>query len=514
MKRLMLTASVLASTVAAQVFQKGNVLSPVATLQMAAPEISAYMPEKKMLFVVGGDKLIEMVSFADEANPKVESRLQLDGPATSVTVYGDLVAVSITAEPDHGLGQVQMFRYAEGLIPVATAPKLCHLPDMVTFTPDGSKILVACEGSPSADYNEDPEGGVAILSVEHGASLNDYKLTPKVLDFRGLDSLALRKKGVRSPGLQGFVRSIEPEYITVSKDSKWAWVSLQENNALAYVDIAAEKIADVFPLGYVDHSKSGFGLDVKKDEKVKIKNYPIRGLRQPDGLASFAVGGKTLVLTANEGASVNDYKAWTDEGTVTDLLADERLDRTVFNDDVAPHLKKFTVSLLERCDQQGPDEVPGGKCPYVYGFGTRSVSLFEGETGRLLWDSGEEMERAFAKLAPDYFNWNSKKDKVKMDSRSPKKGCEPENVTVGEVNGKRYAFVGLERSSGVAVFDLTGVDTSARTAPRLVDLYFDPKDRGPEGLLFIPADKSPIYGQALLVVGYEFSKTLTVYRVR
>ncbi|MBQ3840912.1 MAG: choice-of-anchor I family protein [Fibrobacter sp.] len=514
MKQVLLIATVLASTVAAQVFQKGSVLTPVATLQMAAPEISAYMPEKKMLFVVGGDKLIEMVSFADEMNPKVESRLQLDGPATSVTVHGDLVAVSITAEPDHGLGQVQLFRYAEGLVPVASAQRLCHLPDMVTFTPDGSKVLVACEGSPSADYNEDPEGGVAILSVEHGASLNDYKLTPKVLDFKGLDSLALRKKGVRSPGLQGFVRSLEPEYITVSKDSKWAWVSLQENNALAYVDIAAEKIADVFPLGYVDHSKPGFGLDVKKDEKVKIKNYPIRGLRQPDGVASFAVGGKTLVLTANEGASVNDYKAWTDEGTVTDLLADDRLDRTVFNDDVAPHLKKFTVSLLERCDQQGPDEVPGGKCPYVYGFGTRSVSLFDGETGRLLWDSGEELERAFGKLAPDYFNWNSKKDKVKMDSRSPKKGCEPENVTVGEVNGKRYAFVGLERSSGVAVFDLTGVDASARTTPKLVDLYFDPKDRGPEGLLFIPADKSPIYGQALLVVGYEFSKTLTVYTVK
>ena len=514
MKQVLLIATVLASTVAAQVFQKGNVLTPVVTLHMAAPEISAYMPEKKMLFVVGGDKLIEMVSFADEKNPKVESRLQLDGPATSVTVHGDLVAISMTAEPEHGLGQVQLFRYAEGLIPVASAQRLCHLPDMVTFTPDGSKILVACEGSPSQDFNEDPEGGVAILSVEHGASLNDYKLTPKVLDFKGLDSLALRKKGVRSPGLQGFVRSIEPEYITVSKDSKWAWVSLQENNAMAKVDIAAEKIVDVFPLGYVDHSKPGYGLDVKKDEKVKIKNYPIRGLRQPDGVASFAVGGKTLVLTANEGASVNDYKAWTDEGTVTDLLADERLDRTVFNDDVAPHLKKFTVSLLERCDQQGPDEVPGGKCPYVYGFGTRSVSLFDGETGRLLWDSGEEMERAFAKLAPDYFNWNSKKDKVKMDSRSPKKGCEPENVTVGEVNGKRYAFVGLERSSGVAVFDLTGVDAAARTAPKLVDLYFDPKDRGPEGLLFIPADKSPIYGQALLVVGYEYSKTLTIYRVK
>ena len=513
MKRILLAAALLAPLAGAEVFQKGNVLTPMATLQMTAPEITAYMSEKKLLFVVGGDKLVEMVSFADEANPKVESRLQLDGPATSITVFGDLVAISMTAEPEHGLGQVQLFRYAEGLVPVASAQRLCSLPDMLTFTPDGSKILVACEGSPSQDFNEDPEGGVAILSVEKGSSLNDYKLTPKVLDFKGLDSLSLRKKGVRSPGVQGFVRSLEPEYITVSKDSRWAWVSLQENNAMAKVDVAAGKIADVFPLGYVDHSKPGFGLDAKKDEKVKIKNYPIRGLRQPDGLASFSVGGKTLVLTANEGASVNDYKAWTDEGTVTDLLADERLDRTVFNEDVAPDLKKFTVSLLERCDQ-GPDEVLGGKCPYVYGFGTRSVSLFDGESGRLLWDSGEELERAFGKLAPDYFNWNSKKDKVKMDSRSPKKGCEPENVTVGEVNGKRYAFVGLERSSGVAVFDLTAVDAGARTAPKLVDLYFDPKDRGPEGLLFIPADKSPVYGQALLVVGYEYSKTLTVYKVK
>ncbi len=513
MKRILLTATLLAPLAGAEVFQKGNVLTPMATLQMSAPEITAYMPEKKLLFVVGGDKLVEMVSFADEANPKVESRLQLDGPATSVTVSGDLVAISMTAEPEHGLGQVQLFRYAEGLIPVASAQRLCNLPDMLTFTPDGSKILVACEGSPSQDFNEDPEGGVAILSVEKGNCLNDYKLTPKVLDFKGLDSLSLRKKSVRSPGVQGFVRSLESEYITVSKDSKWAWVSLQENNAIAKVDITAEKIADVFPLGYVDHSKPGFGLDVKKDEKIKIKNYPIRGLRQPDGIASFTVGGKTLVLTANEGASVNDYKAWTDEGTVTDLLADERLDRTVFNEDVAPHLKKFTVSLLERCDQ-GPDEVPGGKCPYVYGFGTCSVSLFDGETGRLLWDSGEALEKAFGKLAPDYFNWNSKKDKVKMDSRSPKKGCEPENVTVGEVNGKRYAFVGLERSSGVAVFDLTAVDAGVRSIPKLVDLYFDPKDRGPEGLLFIPADKSPVYGQALLVVGYEYSKTLTVYKVK
>ena len=96
-----------------------------------------------------------------------------------------------------------------------------------------------------------------------------------------------------------------------------------------------------------------------------------------------------------------------------------------------------------------------------------------------------------------------------MDKRSGDKGCEPENVTVGEVGNRRYAFVGLERTSGIAVFDIT-----EPVAPKLVDFYLDPLDRGPEGVLFIPAEKSPMAGQALLVVGYEYSKTLTIYTIK
>ena len=104
-----------------------------------------------------------------------------------------------------------------------------------------------------------------------------------------------------------------------------------------------------------------------------------------------------------------------------------------------------------------------------------------------------------------------KKGKVKMDARSEDKGCEPENVTTGIVGDKRYAFVGLERTSGVAVFDITGIESG--NAPKLEDFYLDPKDRGPEGILFIPAEKSP-NGEPLLVVGYEYSKTLAVYSVK
>ena len=159
----------------------------------------------------------------------------------------------------------------------------------------------------------------------------------------------------------------------------------------------------------------------------------------------------------------------------------------------------------------------------MYAFGSRSVSIFDGEKGALVWDSHEMFERILAKIAPEYFNWNSKKNKVKMDKRSSDKGCEPENVTVGEVGYKRYAFVGLERTSGIAVVDVTDIEQDnllkVRSpedyrGPKVVDYYLDPLDRGPEGILFIPADKSPLADQALLVVGYEYSKTLTIYQVK
>jgi hypothetical protein len=285
-------------------------------------------------------------------------------------------------------------------------------------------------------------------------------------------------------------------------------VSLQENNAIAKVNISAKKVVDVFPLGYVDHSKAGFALDAVSNGQIEIKNYPLRGLRQPDGIASFTAGGRTFVLTANEGAPVNDYKAWTDVTTPMMLTEQNRLDRKVFTDSLLTELRELSVSALERCDV-GKNRTATGACPYMYTFGSRSMSIFDGESGKLIWDSGELFERAVAKIAPEHFNWNSKKNKVKMDKRSSDKGSEPENVTVGEVGKRRYAFVGLERTSGVAVIDIT-----EPIAPKLADYYLDPLDRGPEGILFIPAENSPVSGQALLVVGYEYSKTLTIYTVK
>ena len=490
-------------------FQMGSALKQIASIPMTTAEISAFMPEKKVLFVVGGENVMEIVDMADPTNPQKLNEIKLPGGASSVTVHGDLVAVSLLNNPEWKKGHVQVMRYGKKL-EVLGLHELCYMPDMITFTPDGKNLLVACEGSPDETFSEDPEGGIGVLSVSSKAAKAWAKPQKTVVGFKGLDSLALMAAGVRKTGVKSFVQSLEPEYITVAADSKTAWISLQENNALVKFDIAKKKIVNVFPLGYVDHSKPGFGLDIKKNKQIEIRNYPLRGLRQPDGISAFSVNGKSFVLTANEGAPVNDYKAWTDVTTAMVLMQQNVLDADAFTTGLLNDLKNISVSNLERCDV-APNKTENGKCPYMYSFGSRSISIFDGESGHLMWDSGDMLERTIAKVAPEYFNWNSKKGKVKMDARSEDKGCEPENVTTGFVGEKRYAFAGLERTSGVAVFDISGVENGS--TPNIIDYYLDPKDRGPEGILFIPAEKSP-NGEPLLVVGYEYSKTLAVYTVR
>ena len=501
-------------------FQLGNVLTPLATLSMKTAEISAFMPGKNKLFVVGDAKIVEVVDLANPGLPKKIAEMEIPGNASSVTVFGDLVAVSMLEDEEWRDGQVQVMRYTDSL-EVVGLYKVCSQPDMITFTPDGKNLLVACEGSPSADFSEDPEGGIAFLSVAkagEGELWKNAELT--VARFDKLDSTALKKAGVRAPGAQGFLKSLEPEYITVSQDSRWAWVSLQENNAIAKIDVKARKVKSVFPLGYVNYS-SGATVDAVSDGLIEMKNYPLRGLRQPDGIASFAIGDRYYVLTANEGAPVNDYKAWTDVTTPMMLAEQGRLNRQVFTDSLLNELKDLTVSGLERsCDGERDKSTA---CKHMNIFGSRSMSIFDGETGRLVWDTYDTFERILAKIAPEYFNWNAKKNKVKMDKRSSDKGCEPENVTVGVVGYKRYAFVGLERTSGIMVVDVTEAETpkyikapkpEEYKGPKVVDYYLDPLDRGPEGVLFIPADKSPLADQALLIVGYEYSKTLTIYTVK
>ncbi len=486
-----------------QTFQMGKLLSPLSSVPMKTAEIVAYMPELKKLFVVGDEPIMEVVSLDKPDKPKVLGAMKLMGRGSSVSVFGDFVAVSEIADPEQDPGYVEIFQIVEDMPRKVGSYKVCAQPDMLTYTPNGKNILVACEGSPNKDMSVDPEGAIAILTPGRLNKKDSLLVKVSIVNFKKLKDSDLMDDGVRTIGTNPYAQTLEPEYITVSKDSKTAWVSLQENNAIAKINIPAKKVVGVFPLGSVDHSKPGFGVDVRKNGNIKIENVPVHGLRQPDGICYFEADGKPYIITANEGAESDDFNGWTDVTNALSLFERGRLDEDVFNGEALSALKTLKISNTDFCAEGQR------KCPYVYSFGTRSISIFDGNTGELVWDSGDKIEQMLATVAPEYFNWNSKKDKVKMDARSDNKGCEPENVVVGMIGSHRLAFVGLERMSGVVVFNITNLDN-----PKIIDYYMDPKDRGPEGLLFIPEEQSPLPGKALLVVGYEYSKTLTIYTVK
>jgi len=89
----------------------------------------------------------------------------------------------------------------------------------------------------------------------------------------------------------------------------------------------------------------------------------------------------------------------------------------------------------------------------LYAYGGRSFSI-RSANGDLVFDSGSRLENITARLLPEAFN-SDNAENDSLDSRSDNKGPEPEGVTVGRVDGRTYAFVGLERIGGVAVFDVS-----------------------------------------------------------
>lgn len=456
-------------------------------------EIVAYMPSHKTLFVTAGGKTVNVIHLANPHNPGMASILRFASDVASVSVNGDLVAVTESAEPATNPGMIHLFQMGDSLSLLKTYSTCAH-PDMVTFSPDGKLILVACEGEPDADYKVDPEGGIGWIDISKGPANG----VASILDFASLDSASLVKKGVRASVPGRFTQNLEPEYIAFEAGGAVAWVSLQENNALARIDIRAKRITDVFPLGTVDHSLPLNHLDYKQNKTIELETVPLLGLRQPDGIASFTQKSKQYVVTANEGAS-REYSSYTDLVTVSALARQKKLASSIFTPALVQSLGDFQVSNVESC-------IPA--CSTLYSYGSRSMSVFDGTTGKLIWDSGAQIEEMLAKRYPRNFNQNGKKDKLKMDARSDAKGSEPETVTLGEVNGRLLAFLGLERMGGILVWEMTHAEK-----PLLVDYLLDDRDRGPEGIVFISAKQSPVAGTALLIVGYEYSKTLVVYRV-
>lgn len=362
------------------------------------------------------------------------------GSINSISIHNGLAAFAIEANERSTPGVVKLFDTStRALASGVNSITVGALPDMVTFTPNGSRLLVANEGTPDV-YGarigstvprvygaapNDPVGSVSIIDMS----------TRSVIATAGFDGVPLEGSFIRTNTGMNF----EPENIAVNAQGTQAFVTLQEANAIGVLDLNTNSFAKVVGLGVKDFSLPGNSIDPLNNGVIEFVSPNVKGLYMPDGIASYQAAGTTYWVMANEG----DFRE--DDG---DRSTGRSLGET---------------GLLENLRVSNTDSSPDN----LFITGARSFSIRDGE-GNIVYDSGDILDKKAAELG------------IYDDGRSRDKGVEPEGISILEVGGRSIAAVGLERTltSAVALFDITDPNNVS-----FLEMIVSEGDRAPEGLM-------------------------------
>jgi hypothetical protein len=457
------------------------------------------------------NRTLDVVDVTDPTAPVRLDRIALLAAPNSVDAAGDLVAVALDADPKTDPGSVRFFRRSGDSLAFIADVTVGAVPDMVTFTRGATALLVANEGEPSGygGLGVDPEGSVSIIDTR--GILDGATPTVRTADFAAFNAGAGRHHelpaGIRLNGPGASVaQDLEPEYVSISRDGRTAFVSLQENNAIAQIDIRRARVSRIVSMGLRDHNAAGHAIDAgDQDSAINIAAWPVTGIPMPDGIAAFRVKGRDYVITANEG----DAREWAGFADVGRLRGSSGADANVQVPGYSGSLLRNNANL-GRLNISLTDGWDGAVLRRPHSLGSRSVSILRPD-GALVWDSGDAFERTIAAQRPSAFNVSNSNNT--FDNRSDDKGPEPEGVAVGKITGRTYAFVALERAGGMIVLDISNPSRG-----RVVqwansrDYAAAPTatDSGPEIVRFLGPAKSPT-GAPLVVLSNEVSGSVVFY---
>ena len=524
-----------------------------------AAEIVAYQASKKWIYAINssGDEAVVNIIPADTFDTaalvkdnegivtatNLASAITLSlnentpGDANSIAIDANnqLLAVAMAATNVGEAGQIAFYNIGGDTPVFIKNVTVGALPDMVTFSHDGAKVVVANEGEPNGDYSIDPEGTISIIDINNGTiadtalSINfqAYNNKQAELEAQGLVFANPTGRTINGNLINTTVAmDLEPEYVSISKDNKYAYVSIQENNALAIINLEDNSL-ELKGLGFKDWSNLQFDAS-DKDGGVNFKSYPgLYGMYQPDTIASFSWKGANFIVSANEGDAREyffdasdeadciaqgglDYDAkdgclaYIDESRVEDLALAANFDYLNNDDNDIGRLKVTTVK---------GDKNNDGQYESLYAYGARSFTIWD-SNGLVVFDSGDQIARVTASVHGNAFNNNE--DENKGDTRSDDKGAEPEALTLGEVGDRLFAFVGLERMGTIMVFDITN-PYDVKFQDYFYNRGLEPSadisgDLAPEGMTFVPAAQSAT-NEALLIVGNEISGSIAVWEI-
>ena len=483
-------------------------------------EIVAHDPTTQRLYIANsiGAKL-DIVDFSNPNAPVLLNSISVTpyGNINSVTVHDGLIALAIESVPAQANGSVV---FLDGNGNFLNQVTVGAMPDMITFNKDYTKVLTANEGEPSAAYSTlasnnidpliDPLGSVSIIDLSAGVpALTNSNVT--TLDFTAYNGqeTSLKNQGIRIfSSAASVAQDMEPEYITISEDNSKAYVSIQENNALLVIDLATQSIDTLYPLGYADYSNNN-GMDASDQTtgQILISSVPVKGAYMPDAIASSSINGTNYVFSANEGDS-REFGAVIDAARINSLT----LDATQFpNQEIIKNNKYLgRLSALKYSGDTDND----GDLDELHTMGGRSFSVWNAETGELVYDSKDLIERIISQN-PSFaaiFNASNSTGTPALKNRSDDKGPEPEGVATAFFNNTNYLFVSLERIGGSMIFNVNdpanpiyvGYSNNRSTTSSGPDL-------GAEGIIFISEENSP-NGEAMLILANEVSSTLSIFQ--
>lgn len=387
------------------------------------------------------------------------------GFINSIAIHNGVAAFAIESSTITNPGIVQFYDTSTRSLTGGTNTlTVGALPDMLTFTADGTKLLVANEGSPSTygtrigtsvprvygPAEVDPVGSVSIIDMN----------TRTVTATAGFTGVTQTGSHIRTnTGMD-----IEPEYIAINASGTKAYVTLQEANAVGVLDLNTNSFEKIIGLGAKDFSLPGNQIDPLNNGTISFISPNVKGLYMPDGIAAYEVNGKDYMVMANEG----DFRADDGDRITAGSLGAE-----------AP-LNALRVSAT--------DSSPGD----LFAAGARSFSIRD-EDGSIIFDSGDFLDKKAAELG------------IYDDGRSRDKGVEPEGVELFSINGRTIAAIGLERTlkSAVALYDITDPANAS-----FLDMIVTEGDLAPEGLKAFTVN-----GLIYLAVNNETSNTTSLYSI-
>ena len=498
-------------------------------------EIATFHPGSKRIFATNGVKnSIDIFDISNVAAPKKVGSLSLSpygNDVTSVAAGRDVVVAAVlvtetfsaTGAPSTPNGKLVVFD-TNGKV-LSSPDILGVLPDSVTFAPNGTTALVAIEGQPvcakddpattakeDTDYLKasDPEGGVSIVDLTNPAAP-----VVKFAGFKQFNVAQMKAKGIAvSSVVNNVAKDFEPEFIT-AVDNKYAYVTIQEANAIGKLDIEAASFESVTRA--FESKLSVTARDTSdRDSGAGPRNYAnVVGASQPDAIASFKVGSGHYFVTANEG-DAREYTCLNDDQRASSLKVDTRR---------FPNWSTLSASAALGRAKVNPtigDRDGDGDIDTIHLRGSNSMTMYR--NGIALWDSGELLDQIQIKAfgvaningSHSYSSDKSTMNYVGQD-RSDDKGSEPEGVAVGMVGNTRVAILGLERMTALAVFDITQPRSPVfqewlQMLPAKATPAKDVKHWSPEGIVFVSADKSPS-GKALIITSYELSGSISIHQI-